>query len=221
MLRNLDRDTGRLLDLLKELGLAANTLVLFTSDNGPHQEGGHKADFFNSSGKFRGIKRSLTEGGIRVPMIAWWPGTVPANSENDRQWYFGDLLATAAELAGVKPPENLDSDSLVPALHGQIEKDQWKRKSRLYWETYEGASAQAVRFGKWKAIRSPMFTGEIELYDLSNDFQEKRTYAVRRPDLTRHATKLLDETHRPDPNWQVAPPMQKPNTPAAREGAAQ
>jgi len=215
MVRNLDRDTGRLLDLLKELRIAENTLVIFTSDNGPHQESGHKADFFNSSGKFRGTKRDLTEGGIRVPMIAWWPGTIAAGGENDRQWYFGDLMATAAELAGVKPPDKLDSDSFVPALHGQIEKDQWKRKSRLYWEFYEGASAQAVRFGKWKAIRSPMFTGEIELYDMSNDFAEKRTYAVRRPDLTRHATRLLDETHQPDPNWQVSPSAKKlPASPA-------
>jgi arylsulfatase A-like enzyme len=126
-------------------------------------------------------------------------------------------MATAAELAGVKPPDGLDSDSFVAALHGQIEKDQWKRKSRLYWEIYEGASAQAVRFGKWKAIRSPMFTGEIELYDMSNDFAEKRTYAVRRPDLTRHASKLLDESHRPDSNWQVSPAAKKqPASPSAQ-----
>ncbi|MEN9634337.1 MAG: hypothetical protein RL077_2741 [Verrucomicrobiota bacterium] len=215
MLRNLDRDTGRVLDLLKELKLAADTLVIFTSDNGPHQEGGHKADFFDSNGRYRGIKRDLAEGGIRVPMIAWWPGTIPAGGENDRQWYVGDLLATAAELAGVKPPDGLDSDSLVPALHGQVEKDQWKRKSRLYWETYEGASAQAVRFGKWKAIRSPMFTGELELYDLSNDFEEKRSYTARRPDLARHATNLLNESHRPDANWRVAPVAKQPNPPAA------
>ncbi len=210
MLRNLDRDTGRILDLLKELGIANDTLVLFTSDNGPHQEGGHKADFFDSNGKYRGIKRELAEGGIRVPMIAWWPGTVVAGGENDRQWYSGDLMATAAELAGIKPPDDLDSDSLVPALRGQIEKDQWKRKSRLYWETYEGASAQAVRFGKWKAIRSPMFTGELELYDLSNDHEEKRNYAARRPDLARHATALLDKSHQPDPNWQLSPPAERP-----------
>jgi outer membrane protein assembly factor BamB len=211
MVRNLDRDTGRMLDLLKELRIAENTLVIFTSDNGPHQEGGHKADFFESNGKYRGFKRDLTEGGIRVPMIAWWPGTIAPGGENDRQWYFGDLMATAAELAGVKPPDGLDSDSFVPALHGQTEKDQWKRKSRLYWEIYEGASAQAVRFGKWKAIRSPMFKGEIELYDMSNDPQEKRTYAVRRPDLTRHATRLLDETHQPDLSWQVSPQPKKPS----------
>jgi arylsulfatase A-like enzyme len=205
MIRNLDRDTGRILDLLKELGIDRDTLVLFSSDNGPHQEGGHQADFFDSNGKYRGIKRDLTEGGIRVPMIAWWPGTIQAGSENDRQWYLGDLLATAAELAGVKPPDGLDSDSLVPALRGQDrdDKDRWKRKSYLYWETYERGSAQAVRFGKWKAIRAPMFTGEIQLYDMSNDHAEKNNYALRRPDLAKHATNLLNKLHQPDPNWKV------------------
>jgi arylsulfatase A-like enzyme len=205
MIRNLDRDTGRILDLLKELNIDRETLVLFSSDNGPHQEGGHKADFFQSSGKHRGIKRDLTEGGIRVPMIAWWPGTVRADTENDRQWYLGDLMATAAELAGVKPPDGLDSDSLVPALRGRDgeEKDKWKRKSYLYWETYERGSAQAVRFGKWKAIRAPMLTGAIELYDMSNDSAEKHNYALRRPDLTKHATNLLNKLHQPDPSWKV------------------
>ena len=204
MMRNLDRDTGRLLGLLKELGIDKNTLVLFTSDNGPHNEGGHKADFFDSNGPYRGIKRHLAEGGIRVPMIAWWPGTIAPGGENDRQWYVGDLMATAAELAGVKPPDNLDSDSFVPALQGQPGEDQWKRKSPLYWEFYEGKTAQAVRFGKWKAIRLPMFTGPVELYDMSNDLDEKRDYSERRPDLTRHATNLLNKHHQPDPNWKVA-----------------
>ena len=200
MVRDLDRHVGRVAGLLKELGLATNTLVIFTSDNGPHETGGHKAEFFDSNGKFRGIKGGLTEGGIRVPMIAWWPGTVPAGAENDRQWYVGDLLATAAELAGVKPPERLDSDSFVAALRGQPSQDQWKRKSRLYWECYDGATAQAVRFGKWKAMRAPMFTGPIELYDLSNDRGEIRNYAQRRPDLAKHATNLLNEEHESDAN---------------------
>ena len=203
MIRDLDRDTGRVLDLLKELKIEKDTLVIFTSDNGPHSEGGHKADFFDSNGKFRGIKRDLTEGGIRVPMIAWRPGTVPAGSENDRQWWIADLMATAAELAGVERPADIDSDSMAAALRGEIEKDQWKRKSPLYWEFYERGSAQAVRFGKWKAIRSPMFTGPIKLYDLSHDFEEKRSYTDRRPDLVRHATNLFEKHHRPDPNWKV------------------
>lgn len=202
MIRDLDRDVGRILDLLRQLSLDRDTLVLFTSDNGPHQEGGHRADFFQSSGPHRGIKRDLTEGGIRVPMLAWWPGTIAAGTENDRQWYVGDVMATAAELAGVPPPAGLDSDSLVPALRGQGDgKDRWARRGRLYWEIYERGTAQAVRFGKWKAIRAPMFTGAIELYDMSNDPGEKRNYAPRRPDLVKHAANLLAKAHEPDPVW--------------------
>ena len=104
MIRNIDRDTGRVLDLLDELNIADNTLVIFTSDNGPHQEGGHQAEFFQSSGQFRGIKRDLTEGGIRVPTIAWWPKTIRPGTEDDAHWYFGDVMATLAELADVEPP---------------------------------------------------------------------------------------------------------------------
>jgi len=203
MVRNLDRDTGRILDLLKEAGIEKDTLVLFTSDNGPHQEGGHQAEFFDSNGKFRGIKRDLTEGGIRVPMIAWWPGVVAPGSANDKQCYVGDLLATAAELANVQPPAGLDSDSLLPTFRGQDGEDRWKRKSPLYWETYERGSAQAVRFGKWKALRAPMVTGELLLYDMSNDHGEKTNYALRRPDLAKHAANLLSRHHQPDPNWKV------------------
>jgi len=196
----MDRDVGRVLDLLKELKLEKDTLVLFTSDNGPHNECGHKADFFQSAGKMRGVKGELFEGSIRMPAVAWWPGTVAPGTQNDLQWYVGDLMATAADLAGVQSPAGLDSDSLVPMLKGGEEKDQWKRKSPLYWETYEGKTAQAVRFGKWKAIRTPMTTGEVELYDMSNDTVEKRDYSKRRPDLTKHATNLLDKHHQPDPN---------------------
>jgi arylsulfatase A-like enzyme len=211
-IRNLDRDTGKVLDLLKELKLDKDTLVLFTSDNGPHQEGGHKADFFSSSGlKMRGIKRDLNEGGIRVPAIAWWPGVIGPGSQNDLQWYVGDLMATAAELAGTPVPAGLDSDSFLAVLKNPAvnEKDKWKRKSPLYWESYEGATAQAVRFGKWKAIRSPMLTGDIQLYDMSNDTIEKSDYSKRRPDLTRHATNLLDKHHVPDPNWKIPDPKKK------------
>ncbi|MBA4065624.1 MAG: N-acetylgalactosamine-6-sulfatase [Isosphaera sp.] len=209
LVRDLDRDAGRVLDLLAELKLDRDTLVLFASDNGPHGGGGHRADFFASAGRLRGGKGTVNEGGIRVPAVAWWPGTVPAGARNDLQWYLGDLAATAAELAGVAAPPGLDSDSLVPALKGGEEKDQWRRKSPLYWETYEGPTAQAVRFGKWKAIRSPMLTGEVELYDMSNDTGEKSDYSKRRPDLTRHAKNLLDKHHQPDPRWKVPPAPEK------------
>lgn len=203
MIRNIDRDTGRILDLLEELKIAQDTLVLFTSDNGPHQEGGHKADFFDSNGPLRGIKRDLTEGGIRVPAIACWPGTIKPGSEDDAHWYFGDVLATAAELAGVDPPDDLDSDSFASTLRGQPREKRWNRKSKMYWEFYERGSAQAVRFGKWKAIRKPMFTGPIELYDMSNDAGEMRDYAKRRPDMVNHATNLLNEMHEEDSNWKI------------------
>jgi len=201
MLRNIDNDTGRILDLLRQLGIAEDTLVLFTSDNGPHQEGGHKADFFDSNGPYRGIKRDLYEGGIRVPTIAWWPGTIEPGTANNHQWYFGDLMATAAELADADAPEDIDSDSFLPTLKGHPPEKEWARKSLLYWEFYERGSAQAVRFGKWKAIRSPMFTGPVQLYDLSWDHAEKNDYAKRRPKLVEHATNLLDKAHKPDPNW--------------------
>ena len=201
MIRNIDRDTGRVLDLLKKLGIEKDTLVIFTSDNGPHQEGGHNADFFNSNGKYRGIKRDLTEGGIRVPTIAWWPGTIEADTSNKHQWYFGDLMATAAELSAQEIPEDLDSDSFVQTLKGNPPEKEWYRKSPLYWEFNERGTSQAVRFGKWKAIRKPMFTGKTQLYDLSWDHEEKRDHAERRPKLVEYAENLMKKHHVPDPNW--------------------
>ena len=203
MIKNIDRDTGRVLDLLKELGIEKDTLVVFTSDNGPHREGGHDPDFFDSNGRLRGIKRDLLEGGIRVPTIAWWPGTVKPGSEDDAHWYFGDVMATVAELVGVEPPEDIDSDSFAGSLRGTPREKRWSREHEMYWEFYERGSAQAVRFGKWKAIRQPMFTGEVKLYDMSNDASEKHDYAERRPDLARQAAALLDKAHVPDPNWKL------------------
>lgn len=206
MIKNIDRDVGRIIDLVKKLEIHENTLIIFTSDNGPHQEGGHKADFFNSNGKFKGMKRDLYEGGIRVPTIAWWPGTVKAKTENNHAWYFGDLMATTAEMVGQEVPEDCDSDSFLSTLKGYPPKKQWGRKHELYWEFYERGSAQAVRFGKWKAIRKPMFTGPIELYDLSWDLEEKQDYSKRRPKLVEHAKNLMKKYHQNDPNWQVRKP---------------
>ncbi|MEC8942802.1 MAG: sulfatase/phosphatase domain-containing protein, partial [Verrucomicrobiota bacterium] len=137
------------------------------------------------------------------PTIAWWPGRIAPGTEDDAHWYFGDVMATVAELAGVEPPTGIDSDSFAGPLRGQPRKKRWDRKSRMYWEFYERGSAQAVRFGKWKAIRKPMFTGTIELYDMSNDPGEKHDFSERRPDLARHAAQLLDRAHEPDPNWKV------------------
>lgn len=204
--RHVDRQVGQVMDALDELGLSKITLVVFTSSNGPHIGAGHDPEFFDSNGKYREAKGDIREGGIRVPAIAWWPGTVAAGSTNDHQWYAGDLLATAAELSGQPRPKDIDSDSLVPTLKGTPPKGQWDRKSPLYWEVYEKPTAQAVRFGKWKAIRSPAFTGAVELFDLSNDFTEKRDYSQRRADLLKHATNLLNKYHQPNAQWKTPTP---------------
>ena len=129
--------------------------MLFSSDNGPHKEGGrgYDPDFFDANGPVTGNKRSLTDGGIRVPMIAWWPGKIAAGRTSDHIGYFGDFMATAAELAGTTTPAGLDSISFVPTLVGPTAERPQAEHRYLYWEFYEGGKPrQAVRFGKWKAI---------------------------------------------------------------------
>jgi arylsulfatase A-like enzyme len=199
MVTRLDDEVGRLLAELKALGLEENTIVLFSSDNGTHREGGNDPDFFRSSGALRGIKRDVYEGGIRVPLIARWPGHTPAGAVSDRVGYFGDFMATFAELAGVRPPAHVDSISFVPAMTGKAATQ--KEHECLYWEFYEGASAQAVRRGNWKGVRSPMFTGEIELYDLSGDLAEEHDVAAQHPDVVTQIRADMEQAHVPSPLW--------------------
>lgn len=199
MITLMDRDVGRLLDLLKERGIADNTLIIFSSDNGPHNEAGHNPRRFNPSGPLTGMKRSLTEGGIRVPMIAWWPRTVKAGSVSEHVGYSGDFFATACELTSVKLPTGLDSISFAPTLTGKGTQTQ---HAYLYWEFYEQGSRQAVRFGDWKAIREPMLTGAVKLFNLKDDLAEQRDLAVAHPELAANAVKLMDAAHVPDKRWQ-------------------
>lgn len=201
MVARLDADVGRLVAELRRRGLAENTLILFSSDNGPHREGGHDPDFFDSNGPLRGRKRDLYEGGIRVPLIAWWPGPVPQGAVSDHVAYQGDFLATAAALVGVDPPGGLDSASFHRALLGQPQ----PARAPLYWEFYEGGSAQAVRDGRWKAIRSPMFTGPVELFDLAADPGESRDLAAAHPEIVSRLVKIMDASHVPSPHWKVPP----------------
>ena len=201
MVTRMDAGIGQLLDLLDELNLDEKTVVMFTSDNGPHDEGGHETERFVPSGPLRGMKRDLYEGGIRVPFIARWPGTTPQGIVSDHIGYFGDLMATAAELAEVDPPEGIDSISLVPTLTGHTERQ--AEHEYLYWEFYERGGKQAVRFGDWKAVRMPMFTGEIELYDLSKDLGEANDVADNHPDEVKAAAAMMDAAHEDHPNWQV------------------
>jgi len=200
MITRMDRDVGRLLDLLKARGIAENTLVIFTSDNGPHNEAGHNPKRFNPSGPLTGMKRSLTEGGIRVPMIAWWPGTVKAGAVSEHVGYGGDFFATACELTGTALPTGLDSISFAPTLTGKGNQPQHEY---LYWEFYEQGSRQAVRFGDWKAIRKPMLTGPVKLYNLKDDLAEQRDRAATESDRLREAVGFLDRAHVPDARWRA------------------
>jgi arylsulfatase A-like enzyme len=209
VIKKVDGYAGQVMELLRELGIEKKTLVLFTSDNGPHREGGHSPDFFDSNGQYRGIKRDLYEGGIRVPTIAWWPGTIEAGSQSPHQWYFGDIMATAAELSSQLIPCGLNSDSFLGTLKGSPPANEWERKSPLYWEFYEGNNGQAVRFGKWKAIRRPMFTGKIELFDISVDEEEAHDVSKENPGLVEQAVSLMQTNHVPDPNWKPKAPRKK------------
>jgi arylsulfatase A-like enzyme len=191
----LDEHVGRVLALLEERGLARDTLVLFTSDNGPHAEGGLDPDFQDSNGPLRGIKRSLHEGGIRVPLLARWPGRVPAGAVSEHAGYFGDCMATLAELAGVAPPADVQSQSLAPTLlhlgRGQ------RRHAYLYWQFWEQGTREAVRFGRWKAIREPLFDGALRLYDLRADLGEARDVAPQEPEIAARAAAYMDAAHAP------------------------
>ena len=193
MVSRMDGDVGKLLDLLIELDLEENTLVMFSSDNGPHNEAGHNPLRFNPSGILRGMKRDLYEGGIRVPFLAWWPGKIQPGRVSDHVGYFGDLMATASGLSGAKLPADLDSVSFVPVLLGQTGKQE--QHEELYWEFCEGGSAQAVRMGHWKAIRKPMISGPIELYNLTHDPGEKYNAARSYPDVILKAKSAMKRTH--------------------------
>lgn len=202
MITRMDRDIGRLFDLLKELRIEKNTLVIFTSDNGPHKESGSNPQRFGSSGPFTGLKRSMHEGGIRVPTIAWWPGAVKAGRTSEHVAYFGDFYATVCDLIGLKTPDGLDSISFAPTLTG---KGPQKKHEYLYWEFYEQGSRQAVRFGNYKAIREPMLTAKVQLFDLAKDVREENDLAARKPKLAEKATALLDQAHVNDPRWPIRP----------------
>lgn len=199
MVSQLDADVGKVLDLLRAKGLAENTLVIFTSDNGPHREGGADPEFFDSNGPYRGIKRDLYEGGIRVPHIAWWPGTVkPGVSDHASAMW--DFLPTACELAGMPIPSDLDGISYAPTLLG---KEQRPHRF-LYWEFHERGAAQAVRMGKWKGVRTQLKKNPeapLELYDLSTDPGETTNLAAKHPEVVARLMRILHSQHLPDSNW--------------------
>ena len=196
MVSRLDADIGRILHTLETQGLLDQTLVIFTSDNGPHQEAGADPTFFNSSGGLRGMKRDLYEGGIRVPMIAMWQGVIQANSTTDHVSSFWDVMPTLCAMVGVDPPPNIDGISFLPTLLGesQIAHDY------LYWEFHEQGGKQAIRINNWKGVRLNVHDNRaapIELYDLSRDSQEALDLSFDYPNIVARIAQLMNEAHAP------------------------
>ena len=186
MISRMDADVGRLLARLKEHGIDENTIVFFTSDNGPHKEGGNDPFFFDSNGPLQGYKRSLHDGGIRVPMVVRWPGRVAAGAVSDLVWYFADFLPTAAELAGAEPPAGIDGVSILPELLGR----QMSLSDRfLYWGGTPGRP-EAARRGKWKAVREAP-DEPLELFDLENDIGEENDVAEVHPQVAHEFAEFL------------------------------
>lgn len=185
MVTRMDRDIGRILDLLEELGLAEDTLVIFTSDNGPTFNGGTDSEYFDSAAGLRGLKTELYEGGIRVPMVARWPGRIPAGATSDLPSAFWDFMPTFADLLGQPLPGPTDGVSLLPTLRGGEGK---QRHGYLYWE-FQGM--QAVRAGSWKAYRLAG-TGDFELYDLDQDRSETNNVAGENPEVVARIAKIME-----------------------------
>ena len=198
----LDKSIGRFLQSLQELGLEKNTVVIFCSDNGPHENDTENdmkgvSDFFQSAGPLRGYKRDLYEGGIRVPMIVRWPGRVKPGTRSEFPWYFPDVMATLADIAGATAPPGTDGISVQPVLTGH---KQHLGDRFLYWEFFERGFQQAVRWGRWKALN--LKRGEpMELYDLGADAGEQKNVAALQPEIIERIKDYLKTARRESPNW--------------------
>ncbi len=189
----MDDDIGELKAKLRQLGIDRETLIIFTSDNGPHVEGGHNPAYFNSSGSRRGTKRDLYEGGIRVPMIAWWPGKIRAGATTDHLSAFWDIMPTFADLAGAETPKNIDGISFLPTL---LNYPGQRAHDYLYWEFHEQRGRVAIRQGRWKGVRYNVAINPdspLELYDLAADPAEANNVAAQNPEVVRSLDRLLKQ----------------------------
>jgi len=196
MVSHMDRDIGRIIDLLEELALSDDTLILFTSDNGPtfKRLGGADSDFFNSSGPLRGRKGMVYEGGIRVPLIARWPGRIPEGREAEHVAAFWDVLPTLCEITGTEAPDDIDGISFVPTLFGA---EGQRKHDYLYWEFPSYGYQQAVRSGDWKAVRHNVQRDDsrFELYNLHHDLGEAHNVAAEHPEVVRRLAGLAAASH--------------------------
>ncbi len=195
MVHRIDRYVGEIVKVLEELGLSENTILMFTSDNGPHMEGGADPRFFNSSGGLRGVKRDLYEGGVRVPFIVSWPGVIEEGGVSDHPSAFWDVLPTLGDLTGFEM-EGTDGISFLPELLGE---KQTKHKF-LYWEFHEQGGKQAILMDDWKAVRLDVGKdphGPIELYNLDSDPSEEQNVAEAHPDLVEAFSRMMEEERKP------------------------
>lgn len=199
MITRLDGYVGGLLAKLKELGIDENTLVIFTSDNGPHRENGGDPAFFNSNGPLRGIKSDLYEGGIRVPFVARWPARIKGGMISNHVSAFWDFLPTVLDIAGAPKARSIDGISYLPALTGEKQ----EQHQYLYWEFHGGqTSKQAVRMGRWKALKhSPK--GALEVYDLENDIGETNNLAILRQDIASEALRKMESARTESRFWKL------------------
>jgi len=182
MISRMDRSIGKILDLLDELKLSDDTLVIFSSDNGPSPEGGQSLEFFNSTGPLSGHKRSMREGGIRIPMIARWPGKISPDTVSEHPSAFWDFLPTACEVAGIEPPDDIDGISYLPELFGKSK--QQAKHEYFYW-------IWSVRVGKWKL--HPKGRDNYALYDLENDIAEKHDLSDQFPEVVKRCSVYFDK----------------------------
>ncbi len=208
MVSRLDRDVGQLLACLKQLDLDEETIVFFASDNGTtHLPKEVDAAFFNSVGPLRGLKGSVNEGGIRVPMIVRWPGKIPAGTTSDYMSALWDVLPTLAELVGFDPPAGIDGISFAPTLLARPQ-DQ-KQHEYLYWEIASYGGQQAVRMGPWKGVRQNMHTKTMfprfELYNLQTDIGERQDQSAQHPEIAKKIRQIMEQAHTPNPNFPMLP----------------
>jgi arylsulfatase A-like enzyme len=198
MISILDQQVGEIVTKITDLGLAENTIIIFTSDNGPHLEGGADPDYFNSNGNLKGYKRDLYEGGIRVPMIVKWQKKIKPGSTADHVSAFWDVFPTLAELAGEKETQGLDGISFLPTLLGNTNKQ--KNHKYLYWEFHEKGGRQAVRMGDWKGVKYNVLenpTAQLELYDLSKDSSEEHNVTSDFPEIVAEMESILEKARTP------------------------
>lgn len=202
MIDVMDEQVGDIYAKIAALGLEENTIIIFSSDNGPHLEGGADPDYFDSNGILRGYKRDVYEGGIRVPMIARWKGVIKPGSETSHPSAFWDVLPTFAELLKVNAPKNLDGISYLPTLKGEAKRQ--KRHDYLYWEFHERGGRRALRQQQWKLVQLDLKAkppGAFELYDLSKDPGETNNLAAKYPARVKAMAKVMSAARTPSKDF--------------------